>query len=285
MKYYEEKTLKQLQKIELMILKEFDEFCNAHEINYVIIGGTALGAVRHGGFIPWDDDIDVMMEKPDYDKFLLIAEKELNHRYYILNRETDRNVPVMNTHLCLRDTVFKTHDQKKIKDSGIFLDIFCFDNVPDDDDAMKRQWRRAWFWGKMMTLSEVKDPVIMVTGLKASIFKVILLVAHDLIKVIGPSSDYCYQKANYYRNIYNNSKTERTAYFFDTTLYMELLKKEDIFPPTRVDFEGIWVNAPKKIEKYLAETYGDYMTLPPEEKRHNHVPDKLDFGPYADIVD
>ena len=263
-----------------MILRVFDEFCITNNIEYVISSGAALGAVRHGGFIPWDDDIDVFMDSNNFNKFVALANEELCDRYYLLNRETDMHVPVMNTHLCLKGTEFRTADQYNIKNTGIFLDIFCFDNVPDDDEKMRWQWKKAWFWGKLMTLSEVKNPVIMCGGIRKKIFRVVLRIAHYGMRIIGLTPEFCYRKAEYYRNLYNGENTKRIAYLFGSKLFLELCDREDVFPPRRVQFEDVEVNAPKKIEKYLVDTYGDYMKLPPEEKRHNHVPEKLDFGPY-----
>ena len=235
MEYYENDTLKKLQRIELMIFKDFDDFCLANEISYAIIGGTAIGAVRHGGFIPWDDDIDVMM------------------------------------------------DINNVKKTGIFLDIFCFDNLPDDEDKMRWQWKKAWTWGKLMTLAEIKNPVIMCHGLKKKIIASALKISHYFLNIIGLTPDRCYKKALHYRSLYNDKETNRIGYFFDTSLFMELCERRDIFPTKRMKYENIMVNAPNNIDKYLSDAYGDFMTLPPEEKRHNHKPDVLDFGKYIDL--
>ena len=283
MEYYENDTLKKLQRIELMIFKDFDDFCLANEISYAIIGGTAIGAVRHGGFIPWDDDIDVMMDIKNYKKFIILAKEKMCDKYYILNRETDPHVPVMNTHLCLKGTEFRTSDQYNVKKTGIFLDIFCFDNLPDDEDKMRWQWKKAWTWGKLMTLAEIKNPVIMCHGLKKKIIASALKISHYFLNIIGLTPDRCYKKALHYRSLYNDKETNRIGYFFDTSLFMELCERRDFFPTKRMKYENIMVNAPNNIDKYLSDAYGDFMTLPPEEKRHNHKPDVLDFGKYIDL--
>ena len=85
-----DKELKKLQKIELDILIEFDKICKKNNLRYVLVGGTLIGAIRHKGFIPWDDDIDVSMPRKDYNKFIKIQEKELNHnKYYFQSMETN----------------------------------------------------------------------------------------------------------------------------------------------------------------------------------------------------
>lgn len=284
MSRYEEKTLKQLQQIELMMMRDFDEFCEKNRIDYVVLAGTALGAVRHGGFIPWDDDIDILIDHNDYDRFLNLVERDLSDKYYVLSYETDKHHPVMNSHLCLKGTEFRTFDQMLEENSGIFLDIFRFDNIPDDDRKMKKQWRRAWFWAKLMTLNEVKYPPLRYRGVKAVVIRSLLVIGHYLLKIFNVTTDLCYRKATYYRNLYNNIETRRLAYFFDTRMYTQMLDKEDFFPPLRMNFDGLMVNVPNKVEKYLTDTFGDYMKIPPLEQRRNHRPDVLDFGPYDGYI-
>ena len=128
--YYDEKVLKKLQKIELGILKEFDKICEDNNLDYFLVGGSAIGIVRHKGFIPWDDDIDVGMNRKDYDKFLEIAKEKHSDKYTVMNNDTNPKFPLMNTRWGLNGTEYKTADLKDIPGNfGIFLDIFCFDNT------------------------------------------------------------------------------------------------------------------------------------------------------------
>lgn len=284
MKTYDPQTLRKVQDIELMILKEFDTFCHNHHIDYALVGGSALGAKRHGGFIPWDDDIDVMMNRKDYDQFLKLAEKELSDKYFILDYDHNHNYPSMNAHLCLKGTKFVPDDARELKDAGIFLDLFCFDNIPEEQKQMEYQAKHAWFWGKLMILIKVKEPTLYYYGFKRKVLRFILKLAYCFFKIIRLSTEKCYKKACHYRDLYRKEETKRFSFMFDPSLYTSILNKDDVYPTRRMNFNGIQVNVPHKIETYLETRYGDYMTLPPKEKQHNHLPYILDFGPYKDYI-
>ena len=104
-KEYDDVTLRRLQRIELEILRDFDELCAENGLTYFGCGGTAIGAVRHHGMIPWDDDIDVALLRPDYEKFLRIAkQKKYRKKYYVVNPSTRENYPLMTTRWCRRGT-------------------------------------------------------------------------------------------------------------------------------------------------------------------------------------
>ena len=107
-KEYDEKTLHRLQQIELEILRDFDELCTENGLSYFGCGGTAIGAVRHHGMIPWDDDIDVGLLRKDYEKFLRIArQKKWRRKYKVVNAATMENYPLMTTRWCRKGTKFK----------------------------------------------------------------------------------------------------------------------------------------------------------------------------------
>lgn len=281
--YYDPKVLRKLQLIEIGILKDFDKICNENNLDYFLVGGSAIGAIRHKGFIPWDDDIDVGMSREDYDKFLKIVKKEYSKKYSILNNDTNNRYPAMNTRLQLKGTTYKTIDFKDIPgEFGIFLDIYSFDNIPDDDKLMKKQATKAWFYGKLMVLSGVKKPTIYYYGIKAKILHMILFVAHYVFKIFHISTRSLYCKARKYSTMYNNEKTSRFAFMFDPKRYTSILSKDDVYPTKRIEFEGMKVKVPNRIEVYLKKRYGDYMKLPPVDKRHNHPPDILKFDDSKD---
>lgn len=277
--YYDEKVLKKLQKIELGILKEFDELCRKNNLDYFLVGGSAIGVVRHKGFIPWDDDIDVAMSREDYDKFLEIAERDYSDRYTIINNDTNPKFPLMNTRWGLKGTEYKTEDLKDIPgEFGIFLDIFPQDNVPDNEKKMKKHGTISWIYGKLLVLSGVKKPVLYYYGIKAKILTFIFFLAHYFLKIFHLNSRFFYKKAFKYSTMYNNEKTKRFGYAFDPHRFTSIMVKEDVFPLKTMKFEGLDVKVPGRIEKYLERRYGnDYMTLPPKEKRHTHPPYSLKF--------
>ena len=169
-KEYDELTLRKLQEIELGILKDFVDLCNKYKIDYFGCGGTAIGAVRHGGFIPWDDDIDIALPRKDYEKFLKVAEKEYGDKYRVINTRKDPRYPLTTTRWMLNGTKFKEDALKDIPcELGIFLDLYCFDNIADDDKEMKKQAYAAWFWGKLLILRSIPRPVLYFGGWKSKL--------------------------------------------------------------------------------------------------------------------
>lgn len=276
--YYSPEILKKLQNIELGILNEFDQICQKNNLDYFLVGGSAIGVVRHGGFIPWDDDIDVGMPREDYEKFLEIAKEQYSDRYTIVNNDNNPYFPLMNTRWSLKGTEYKTEDLKDIPgEFGIFLDIFCQDNIPNDDKKMRKQATLAWINGKLLVLSGVKKPTLYYYGLKAKIIRIICFILHYILKILHLNSRFFYKKAFKYATQYRNCETDRFAYMFDPQRYTSIMKKSDVYPLKRAKFETIEVNIPCHIEKYLETRYGDYMTLPPEDKRHIHPPYNLEF--------
>ncbi len=278
-KDYEPEVLAQLQKTELGILKDFCDLCERYDIDYFGVGGTGIGAVRHGGFIPWDDDIDIGLLRRDYDKFLKVAAKEMKEKYRILNAETDKNYPLMSTRLVLKGTEFREECFKDLPcETGIFLDLYCFDNISNNEIKMRVQGARAWFWGKLMVLCAVDEPVLYFSGWKK---KVVLLISkgiNAIFRLFKCTPNCFYGKAKKIITKYRGYRTERVAYFFDPTPYTSVISVADILPTKKMNYDGIEVRFPNNLEKYLEKRYGDFMKLPPEDKRHNHPPYKLDFN-------
>ena len=125
--------IKDVQRVELDILIKVARLCEERGLTYFIESGTALGAVRHGGFIPWDDDIDIGMPRQDYEKFLDIAQKELGDEYFVQTRETDPNAPFSFAKVRKNGTTFIEWNKRNIKmHHGIYIDIFPYDGLPID---------------------------------------------------------------------------------------------------------------------------------------------------------
>lgn len=276
---YSEENLNKIQNIEKGILKEFHEICIKNNLDYFLCGGSAIGVIRHGGFIPWDDDIDVGMSREDYDKFLEIAERDHSDRYKIVNAETNKHFPLMNTRWGLNGTKYVTRDLANIKgEFGIFLDIFCFDNIPDNDRLMKKQATKAWLLGKLMVLSGVPKPVLYIKGKKKYIFDLVFFLGHYTLKIFRLKPEFFYNKTKKYMFQYKDVKTKRMAYMFDPKRYTSIVNKSDIYPTKENNFSELRVKVPNRTEEYLKSRYGDYMKMPPVDQRHNHPPYILDFG-------
>lgn len=276
---YNPETLKRLQKIEVDMLKDFNELCEKHDIDYFAIAGTAIGAVRHKGFVPWDDDIDIGMTRENYEKFLKIAKKEYSDKYDVLNAETNEHYPLMTTMWSKKGTKFVVEYFKDLDvEFGVFLDIQCFDNIPDDENKMRSQARRAWIWGKILILRNIKRPVLYVDGFKSKIIYAICYMVHYALKLFHITPKFIYNQAKKAATQYNNEDTNRLAFFYDTQLYTSIIEKNIIEPTVWTEFEGSKIKIPNDVHNFLSQRYGDYMQLPPEDKRHNHPPYELNLG-------
>lgn len=278
---YDAETLKAVQNIELEILESFLEICEKHHLTYFALAGTGIGALRHQGFIPWDDDIDVGLPRADYEKFLEIAARDYKDRYYILNAETDENYPLMTTRWCKNGTVFWEEPLKDVHcNFGIFLDIYALDEVADDPRKLKKQAHAAWFWSKMMILRALPYPVLPFTGFKKKAAHGFCACVHFFLKLFHVSPKWLYGKCKRASMKYTGSGSDTMAYLCDTSPYANMLTKEQLYPLRKLPFEHLTLNFPNKLEDMLTSVYGDYMQLPPVEKRKNHFPYRLELGDY-----
>ena len=276
---YDPEVLKRVQETELEILKDFIDLCDRHDIDYFGVGGTAIGAVRHQGFIPWDDDIDIGFLRKDYDRFLALAKEELSDKDAVLNAIADQTDPLPTTRLVKKGTVFHEEPLKNCKcNFGIFLDLYSFDNAADDEKAMRKQGKKAWFWGKLLILRHIGKPTLYFGGWKAALVRAACQVAHFFLWLFRISPRWLYEKAMKASRRYENEETKRVAWFFDPMPFTSIIEKEQLLPTKKMPFNGLMMRFPGGVESYLAKRYGDYMQLPPEDKRHNHPPYKLDFG-------
>ena len=279
MKEYDSITLKKIQGMELDIVKDFISVCKKHDLVYFGLAGTGIGALRHKGFIPWDDDIDIGLPRRDYEKLLSVFQTEHSDKYVVGNAETFQNYPLMTTRLMLKGTKFVDQSLKNVNcDLGIFLDLYAFDNIPDDDKIFKRQAWSTWFWSKLLILYYIAFPVLPFRGGVKKIAHFLCMIVHGFLKLFHISPRWIYDRCKKASTKYNGTETKRMAYMCDTSPYINMISRETSFPLVEYDFEDIKLNFPKDIKQMLTFVYGDYMQLPPEEKRKNHYPYCLDFG-------
>lgn len=278
-KEYDDFTLKRIQEVELEILKDFMDICGRHGLDYFGIAGTGIGALRHQGFIPWDDDIDVAMPRDDFEKLLPLVEKEMGDKYLIMNAERYPNYPLMTTRMTMRGTKFKEEALKNIDAPlGIFLDLYPLDKVSDNPKEARRQARDAWFWSKILILRSIPFPMLGFSGWKAKIIHAICGLAHLVLSILHVPKTWIYKKAYEAETRSNHyTKTKNLDFFCDTTPYMNLYAVKDIYPLRKLPFEDVELNFPHNLHNNLTGMYGDYMQLPPEEKRKNHYPYELEF--------
>lgn len=253
---------KETKQIIFQILCAFSEFCDENNLRYYLSGGTLLGAIRHKGFIPWDDDIDVLMPRPDYDHMHKILKEKNIKSYYRLS-----SIQAGNSFLPFAKIVdVRTYIKSKyIRDcKGLWIDIFPMDGLPEDKKQSNKILSKAELIKKWVIRCNAK------IGPGKNIWTTIIKVPTILIfKIYNPGKKL-------------GQKLDKIAqqYDFDSSDYIggiawslganERMKKTDYLPVKDIEFCGRMFHAPACWDYYLTKIYGDYMKLPPEEKRVNH---------------
>lgn len=281
-KFYEPEVLERLQGEILSILDDFLAICREHHLEYFGIAGTAIGAIRHRGFIPWDDDIDIAMPRRDFEKLLRLVEREMGNRYLILNARTSPQYPLMTTRLVKRGTVFKEEVMKDLDcPFGIFLDLYVLDNVSDNPFMYQFQSWSAWFFSKLMILRCIPRPTLAQRGLKAKAIWLVCGAVNRMMRLCRISPEWLRDRCDAACRHYNRRRTARMAFLPDTSPYWNVVDKRKYRPLKTLEFEGRAMNFPGNIDEMLRSMYGDYMELPPEEKRKTHYPYELKFSEEA----
>lgn len=256
---------KDSQKISLSILKYIDEFCKRNAITYFIGYGTLLGAVRHLGFIPWDDDIDIIMFRKDYEKFINCFNVGDQDIYKCLSFETGTfylpYAKVVDTR-----TVVKAKNFVEIVDNGIAVDVFPMDYVSDSKEECIRIRNKYRIYGKLLRYSLYNDFSEMSKRIN---FKYpVYLIA----KALG-TKRISNQIIKFNKKLPSDEKQFTISFgaFLcgDKGIYEgEWFNKECL-----LSFEDYEFFAPEKYKEFLSERYGDYMKLPPEDQRIQHLQD------------
>jgi lipopolysaccharide cholinephosphotransferase len=268
---YTQDELRKIQLIQMDILKEIHRICEEHNIEYFIIGGTALGAVRHKGFIPWDDDIDIGMTRSNYDRFNKIAEKHLREDLVLQNIETDRYSPFPYTKVRKRNTKFVEYCNRNLKMfNGIYVDIFPYDNIPDEMSKRKKQYYIVQLLLRIYIYRNIPDITVKPTNLYLKIKQCIRRIVHYILKPIPKKLLYKILVKNMIK--YNNDKTKMKACLLFPKFMVECMSNEVLYPLKKVEFENNYFYAPNNCDEYLKTHYGNYWELPPENQRVGHKP-------------
>ena len=267
----DDKTLRKLQLTELDILIEIDKICKENNIQYFLIGGTLLGAVRHKGFIPWDDDIDVGMIRSDYEKFidLCLNKNVLGEKYFLHCNESDENYFIPFVKVKKNNTTFAEENIDNIQThKGIFLDIFPYDNVPKQKSIMQRA--QAIIVRNIHYAIYVKYNIYSLKNKKRKVLTwfFTLLPVKTLKKM-----------NRYFSTIFENRKNNKymVSLAGSSSYEEETLLKDKLFPLKKIKFENLKFDSFNDNDYYLSQLFGDYMKLPPEEDRKTHKPKYIDF--------
>lgn len=251
--------LDELKERQIAILDVVDSFCRENNIDYWLDSGTLLGAIRHGGYIPWDDDIDIGMLRKDYDSFLKTFNKK-NERYKVYSVENNKKFPYPFGKVLDTNTILYEPNEQGVR-LAVNIDIFVYDNAPDDDKIVSRMYRKRDFYNRIYHFLLYKTKLH-----NEDKFNPIKNIVKSLCSKISP----CLVCKQIVRNskIYAQKDTDWVGNFMCVT---KIKAPKDIFNEfVEVDFEGKKYKAPIGWHRWLTCFYQNYMKLPPEEKRVSH---------------
>ncbi|MGF2384129.1 LicD family protein [Lentilactobacillus otakiensis] len=249
-----------IHHVELNIFKQFAAITHKHHIHYIALGGTMLGAVRHQGFIPWDDDMDVGMLRADYEQFLKVASDDLKDTHYFLQTPwTDENYALSYSKLLDRNTFIEEKNNVNNARKGVFLDIFPLDKIPDSPARQRRQ---------ILDMRRLDSRIYL--KLRYNV------IDNPIRKFQNPLSEEQVETADDFKEqreavmtMYNdkpaltNVKNLASQYAYDK----EILSLDELNDIVNLPFEDTEIRVPADYDAILTRIYGDYMELPPENAR------------------
>ena len=294
---YKAEDLKRIREIELDLYHTMADICRKYNLKFTAGFGTALGAIRHKGFIPWDDDMDFLMPRKDFEKFLKVTRKELKGtKYEFLEPRTTKGYVMTFAKLSRKDTTFiEPTDKHFIYHTGVFIDIYPMDYWPQKKSKRNSVCFQCLVMRRLMTLATYPRPKFP-PGLKS--WKKALAIAacrlvHSVLKLSHISTEILYRK---YLSLATSTSPEKADHFVTDMCWCWLRKlknkwgiipqyemfgleynDEKLFDTVMVDFENDKVPVMKEYESYLTKLYKNYMELPPEDQRHSHVPEILEL--------
>lgn len=269
----EQDVLRKVQLTQLEIAKEVKRVCDENNIRYFLYRGTFLGAVRHKGFIPWDDDMDFGMLRSDYEKFCRIAQEKLNAAYCFQNWHTDRNYALPFGKVRKRNTVFVEAKCARLPENGIYIDIYPLDFAPESDGERRILAKRLLHLFRVKLMKSGYTPwmegnhIVWKKRIGYFAYQMLslfvsqeeLIRRYETLVLTVPESGTLYEQS-----------ALPIAYYFDREWCAEVAE----YP-----FENTTFCGPKQYDAFLTSLYGDYMQLPPEDKRENrHQIQVLDLG-------
>lgn len=260
------KQRKELWAVQLDLIYEFDRVCKSHDLKYYADSGTALGAVRHKGFIPWDDDVDIAMFRSEYNKLCEIAPKEFKYPYFFQTEHTDRGS--MRGHAQLRNSqttaILMTElDAKLPFNQGIFIDIFPMDNVPDDECERRRFVERLEFRRKMARIyarlsSRYRE-------CPASFREYAIRVCHS---VLGSSDNPFYRSFEKFAQSFHEPTGKVALLCFPDTPESLVWEKSWYRESVMIPFEMLEIPVCADYDAYLTKNYGNWKIPVHEDNYH-----------------
>ena len=256
-------TFDEYKRIVLDIFRRIDAICRKENIEYCLFYGALIGAVRHGGFIPWDDDIDLLMVRKEYDRLrdYIVTHPEYNLNFIDISTNPKTIYPFAK--VCDVRTVDSDRDFIDVEGYGAFVDIFPYDYLPEDKKEREKLMRRGKRLNRLTSISARKMPAARNISLKKRIRG---FAAFGISQILRPSSFVKKIDA-----LGRKSNETRTRLIGTVRNPKNVFPVDWIFPSGKVMFEGYEFSCPRDIDRCLTKRYGDYMTLPPESERKSHA--------------
>ncbi len=258
--------MKEVWAVQIDMLKELEKVCDKYGLTYYADSGTLIGAVRHKGYIPWDDDIDLVMLRKDYNKLLEVAPKEFKSPYFLQNCYTDKDY--IRGHSQMRNSATTgsiKEDVDKPFNKGIFIDIFPLDNIPDSEFMFKLQiFRLKKLWKLLRKYKYRKPGNSPAKESFISVFSKLFYSVVDYRKVFRHYENVCSK--------YMNKKTRRVSYIeYSRGKEKHLWNTESFSKSHKVPFEFTDINIPDGYDDRLTIEYNDYMTIKNIPTTHGDV--------------
>ncbi len=256
-------TPSEAKKIELDILRYVHKICTENNIRYWVCGGTLIGAVRHNGFIPWDDDVDINMPRPDFERFKKIAGSS---RYKLLTAENDNYFYAAAKLVDTKTVLSENNFVGEIEELGVYLDIFPLDGLPDNINKAKKEFRKRKIAAGRFRMFYTNGPD-MSDGLLKYIYRYIRWIKDKKITGINKLQ----KKLLELELKYDYDSSELVCSIGGRYKYKEIYPKRFFESVITHKFEDTEVNIPSGYKDFLTQMYGDYMKLPPKEQQvSNH---------------
>lgn len=266
-----------IQRKEFEILRQVDTCCRELGIRYFMCGGTLIGAVRHKGFIPWDDDIDIGMSRENYERFVREAPSWLEGRNLFLQHiTTEETDPFPYVKVRMNGTKFVEFCNRNVSaHQGIYIDVFPFDYAPASRSEQVRQFRKVKFWDKLFPYRQIPDITQRPENIRMMVKYIVRRLIHYALRPV--SIDFIYRKLT---EAMTMSSSNPDSGFCTCWLVpkMKVYRSCTMNDVVTLKFEDGEFYAPANYDEYLTEQYGDYMTPPPENERTGHQPYILSLG-------
>lgn len=274
----DDSALAQLKAVELSVLNAVGSLCDKFGINWWLDGGTCLGAMRHKGFIPWDDDIDIGMMRSDYDRFCNIAPAELPDGFSFHDSRNSPGYAAMFCKVYKDGTLFENQEGRDSGSTmGIFVDVFPYDFLYEEPELRSRQLKLALNAQRRSYLYHSGNITVPHRGILGSVEKAGCKVLHFIER--ASNKDPLEYQRQFNRAIPDNNVGAVGRECLTLAWpNMNPIAVDDIFPLAQAEFEGELYPVPRLTDKYLTTMYGDWRVIPKEEDRHTHLPLLIDFG-------